>query len=136
MSDTPRTNNFAAQGREWIPLGVFECLERELNEANADRLRLRSILQSIDLSPCDGGSCMIATNADDCIQMALTTPPPPVVAKADADALADACKLCAAVIGPPDNIEWAPIKDCDAAYAAAQTAMQAYRTKYPTQFQP
>jgi hypothetical protein len=90
MSNTPKTNAYAAQGREWIPLGIFEKLERELNEAkqqatdfckawvesDADRLRLRSILQSIDLSPCDGGSCMVATDAADLIQSALTSPPP------------------------------------------------------------
>ena len=51
--------------------------------------------------------------------------------KTDADALANACKLCAAVIGPPDNIDWSSTEDCDAAYAAAQTAMRAYHAKYP-----
>jgi hypothetical protein len=35
MSKTPRTDNYAAQGREWIPLGLFEEAEREKNEAVA-----------------------------------------------------------------------------------------------------
>ena len=51
--------------------------------------------------------------------------------KADTDALANACKLCASVIGPPDNVEWSPIPDCDAAYAAADAALQSYHAKYP-----
>ena len=29
MSDTPRTDNFRTQGREWLPLGIFEELERD-----------------------------------------------------------------------------------------------------------
>jgi hypothetical protein len=29
MNDTPRTNNFKSQGREWLPLGIFEKGERE-----------------------------------------------------------------------------------------------------------
>ena len=29
MSKTPRTDNFKSQGREWLPLGTFEKLERE-----------------------------------------------------------------------------------------------------------
>jgi hypothetical protein len=174
MSNTPRTNAYAAQGREWIPLGIFEKLESELNEANrtiaeakthlqevdlpdepidiqakrlrdahdwqagiaagyekqiqsanerlqklndamdaansklqkflderkevveritAENLRLRSILQSIDLSPCNGGSCMVATDADDLIQSALTTPPPSVVDKQDASHLLSTLEL-------------------------------------------
>jgi len=26
---TPRTDNFKSQGREWLPLGIFEKVERE-----------------------------------------------------------------------------------------------------------
>lgn len=29
MNDTPRTDNFRSQGREWLPLGIFEKVERE-----------------------------------------------------------------------------------------------------------
>lgn len=29
MNHTPRTDNFKSQGREWLPLGVFEKVERE-----------------------------------------------------------------------------------------------------------
>ena len=29
MSQTPRTDNFKSQGREWLPLGIFEKEERE-----------------------------------------------------------------------------------------------------------
>ena len=28
-TQTPRTDNFKSQGREWIPLGIFEKVERE-----------------------------------------------------------------------------------------------------------
>lgn len=30
---TPRTDNFKSQGREWLPLGIFEKVERELTAA-------------------------------------------------------------------------------------------------------
>lgn len=29
MSNTPRTDHFKSQGREWLPLGIFEKAERE-----------------------------------------------------------------------------------------------------------
>jgi hypothetical protein len=37
---TPRTDKFKAQGREWLPLGLFEDLERENS-------RLRETLQNV-----------------------------------------------------------------------------------------
>ena len=33
QSETPRTDNFKSQGREWLPLGIFEKAERELTQA-------------------------------------------------------------------------------------------------------
>lgn len=36
MSDTPRTNNFRSQGREWIPLGVFEVMEQQNTKLRAE----------------------------------------------------------------------------------------------------
>jgi len=29
QTQTPRTDNFKSQGREWLPLGIFEKVERE-----------------------------------------------------------------------------------------------------------
>jgi hypothetical protein len=99
MSNTPRTNAYAAQGREWIPLGIFEKLERELNEAkqqatdfckawvesDADRLRLREAVRLMyDASPVS------YVYACDKARALINSPPPPVVDKVDADALADA----------------------------------------------
>jgi hypothetical protein len=40
MSDTPRTDNFKSQGREWLPLGFFEEMEKE-------NTRLREALDRI-----------------------------------------------------------------------------------------
>jgi hypothetical protein len=79
MSDTPRTD--AAWNRahtDDIEAGWLFAnqLERELNEANADRQRLREAL-----SQAGAGQFLRAVDS---------TPPPPVVAKADADALANA----------------------------------------------
>jgi hypothetical protein len=52
--------------------------------------------------------------------------------KADADALADALKLCSQVIGSPneDPPKWPSIEDCDKAWNAAKSAFETYRTKY------
>jgi len=36
-SDTPRTDNFKQQGREWIPIGIFEDTERELAKVTKER---------------------------------------------------------------------------------------------------
>jgi hypothetical protein len=80
MSDTPRMN------KAWYDAPMLKMtqtlyeegkkLERELNEANADRQRLREAL-----SQAGAGQFLRAVDS---------TPPPPVVAKADADALANA----------------------------------------------
>jgi hypothetical protein len=40
QSDTPRTDNFRQQGREWLPLGIFEDTERELTAAQDTIKRL------------------------------------------------------------------------------------------------
>ena len=52
--------------------------------------------------------------------------------KANADALADALKLCSQVIGSPneDPPRWPSIDDCDKAWNAAKSALSTYRTKY------
>jgi len=84
MSDTPRTDNAILTdpyqvrelGFEVVRAGEMEQLERELNEAKADRQRLREAL-----SQAGAGQFLDTISA---------TPPPPVVAKADADALAEA----------------------------------------------
>ena len=34
MTPTPRTDNYKAQGREWLPLGIFEEVERDIAELN------------------------------------------------------------------------------------------------------
>jgi hypothetical protein len=146
-----RTNAYAAQGREWLPLGTFEGLERELNEAkqqaidflkawvesDADRLRLRAVLQSIDLSPCNGGSCQVATDADDYIQAALvtTSAPPPVVAKADADALAEelyeSMALNINVFSDADTETCSYYSEHKKVIKDAKAALETYRAKYP-----
>jgi hypothetical protein len=99
MSDTPRTD--AAQF-DWSDdctpedgLVVAACdmqqLERELNEANADRLRLREAIDSA-ISYANGRESEWGSRAEGSFQYlynALSSPPPPVVAKADADELAE-----------------------------------------------
>jgi hypothetical protein len=122
MSDTPRTDAaYFAEGATMYDLaGEAKKMERELNEANADRLRLRQAL-----AQAGAGQFLDTISA---------TPPPPVVAKADADAVADACKLCSEIIGLlsaefPEG--WAAIDDINKAWNAAQSALETYRTKYP-----
>jgi hypothetical protein len=42
MTPTPRTDNYKSQGREWLPLGIFEELERE----NAELLEALELLST------------------------------------------------------------------------------------------
>jgi hypothetical protein len=108
MSDTPRTD--AAWNRahtDDIEAGWLFAnqLERELNEANADRLRLRQ-----SLTQAGAGQFLATISA---------TPPPAVVAKADADALAKALQAACAY----------PI--CGDWLGTADETLQTYHTKYP-----
>jgi hypothetical protein len=75
MNDTPRTNE-AQFGTGRVSVSFAQQLERELNEAKADRLRLRDAL-----AQAGAGQFLRAVDS---------TPPPPVVDKRDADALAEA----------------------------------------------
>jgi hypothetical protein len=78
MSDTPRTDAaYFAEGATMYDLaGEAKKMERELNEANADRHRLREAL-----TQAGAGQFLDTISA---------TPPPTVAAKPDADALANA----------------------------------------------
>lgn len=70
-----------------LELGTTKC---ELVESTKREAQLREALRSIDLSPCDGGSCEVATMADELIQAALSQPAPPVVPLADVKPILDA----------------------------------------------
>ena len=51
MSETPRTDNYKSQGREWLPIGIFKKLEREntiLQEA------LEKFRGQLDCYECSG----------------------------------------------------------------------------------
>jgi hypothetical protein len=78
MSDTPRTDAaYFAEGATMYDLaGEAKKMERELNEANADRQRLRQALTQ--------------AGAGQFLDTISVTPPPTVAAKPDADALANA----------------------------------------------
>ena len=139
MSDTPKTD---AARRELSPSHALgykdvaimdeQCvgLERELNEANADRLRLREALrdavdnclwrseQPFPLSPEESQRIF------DVAVMALDTPPPPVVAMADADSLINQLEqveetLKGGEIFPPE------------ALMAISKVLKTHREKYP-----
>jgi hypothetical protein len=181
MSDTPRTD--AAWNRahtDDIEAGWLFAnqLERELNEANADRLRLRGaltqagagqFLDTISATPPptvaekadadDLANALDEANADrlrlrealkacdkaftkydpdpdsrygmawDDVEQALTTPPPPVVAKADADALAEALEM----VRDADNdcrLDGFPTIPPSARFRI-DNALETYRAKYP-----
>lgn len=53
----------------------IERLQSELAASQAREAHLKGILDAIDLSPCNGGSCMVATAADELIESARCTPP-------------------------------------------------------------
>jgi len=143
MSGTPRTDAAVqayydtGQSFSVVEPELARQLERELNEANADRLRLRAVLQSIDLSPCDGGSCQVATDADDYIQAALatTSAPAPVVAKADADALAEelyeSMALNINVFSDADTETCSYYSEHKKVIKDAKAALETYHAKYP-----
>jgi hypothetical protein len=122
MSGTPRTD--AAWNRAHTDDieagGLFaNQLERELNEANADRLRLREAL-----AHAGAGQFLDTISA---------TPPPPVVAKADADALREAIAKVAENLRDAVR-ESHSIGDSYIAGTASELekALETYRTKYPT----
>jgi hypothetical protein len=89
MSDTPETDAAAVTcygecgidesfGFTSVPIDVCRKLERERDEARSERDKAREqarglanaleTMSLVDLSPCNGGSCMIATCADDLIE--------------------------------------------------------------------
>jgi hypothetical protein len=47
MSDTPRTDNYRSQGREWFPIGIFEDLERENNKLRKQLHRSMQLFGSL-----------------------------------------------------------------------------------------
>ena len=106
MSQTPRTNE-AQFGTGRVSVAFAQQLERELNEANTDRLRLRDAL-----TQAGAGQFLNTISA---------TPPPAVVAKADADALADALEEIVKRQYLGDN----------AITEIANEALETYRAKYP-----
>ena len=93
---------------------VEELVGRELAEANADRLRLREALDYLR-STCLNGFLDSEDYAMTQAEQALTTPPPPVVAKADADALAEAFE---------DTLT-------GNYWVEGRKALETYRAKYP-----
>jgi hypothetical protein len=120
MSDTPRTDAaYFAEGATMYDLaGEAKKMERELNEANADRQRLREAL-----TQAGAGQFLDTISA---------TPPPPVVAKADADVLREVIAKVA------ENLRNAVRESHDIgdSYIAGtaselEKALKAYRTKYP-----
>ena len=134
MSDTPRTDA-CHNGRRELYLGgtvdyaFAQQLECELNEANADRLRLREALDKVahcdDLVYCgedDGPELFRRLRfAVNTAEDALTAPPPPVVAKADADALADVIE---------DIWKNHLFGSQEHAQDKCSTSLKTYRTKY------
>lgn len=62
----------------------------QLEQSQAREAQLLEALRSIDLSPCDGGSCEVATMADELIQAALSQPAPPVVPLAEVKPIREA----------------------------------------------
>jgi hypothetical protein len=137
MSDTPRTDDQCdlAQydARQWYEFAGK--LERELNEANADRLRMRDACEIMIIGICaaaipHSGERATASLAVSEARKALTTPPPPVVAKADADALAEAVEImrvgiCSAAM--PNATEREIASD---AVKQASEVLKTYRNKY------
>ena len=88
MSDRPTPETDYEQkidsGDTWPLFEFARRLERERDEAREIARELRDALEAvdyIDLSPCNGGSCMVATNADDAID-AIKNKAAPLLTKA------------------------------------------------------
>jgi hypothetical protein len=120
MSDTPRTDAaYFTEGATMYDLAVeAKKMERELNEANADRQRLREAL-----TQAGAGQFLDTISA---------TPPTPVVDKRDADALREVIAKVA------ENLRNAVRESHDIgdSYIAGtaselEKALKTYRTKYP-----
>jgi chromosome segregation ATPase len=108
-------------------------LNDALDEANADRRRLREALETftaLDLSLTHEVGIHELEAAQSDAHEALTTPPPPVVAKPDADALAEAVEImrvgiCSAAM--PNASEREIASD---AVKQASEVLKTYRNKY------
>jgi len=131
MSDTPRTDAAVqvyydtGQSFSVVEPELSRQLERELNEANADRLRLRTLLAEIgkgDWRYIENGQAFIDIN------QALTTPPPPVVAKADADALAT---ILVAILSARSGPHGWVVGNLSLYAKQAEEALKTYHAKYP-----
>jgi hypothetical protein len=100
-------------------------LSDQLNEANADRLRLREAVRLMYAA-----SPVSYVYACDKARALINSPPPPVVTKADADALVEAVEImrvgiCSAAM--PNATEREIASD---AVKQASEVLKAYRTKY------
>ena len=137
MSDTPRTDEAYSNGLTYALVATSKQIEREINEANADRLRLREALEAISheagkqwqaTQPLPHVPTIedIATNA---LDESYKGAPPPVVAKADADALADAL-INIEEYWNRDHNDTAMADACWHAVNLAQSALETYRNKY------
>ena len=137
MSDTPRADAMLASGKAHYMMGQLCAeIERELNEANADRLRLREALELL-VDECMSHDFNEHWDSFKAAERILTTPPPPVVDKRDADALADSlekfefsakshqgqpmCPTCLCI----------PTFDEDHKDDCIFQTLQAYHAKYP-----
>jgi hypothetical protein len=112
MIDTPRTDAaITGSNGQWCfeLRDVAREMERELNEANADRHRLRQAL-----TQAGAGQFLDTISA---------TPLPAVVDKRDADALADALEK--ALHDASSGKSWYVREAC-------VETLETYRTKYPT----
>jgi hypothetical protein len=126
VSDTPRTDAaITGSNGQWCfeLRDVAREMERELNEANADRQRLRDALTQ--------------AGAGQFLDIISATPLPAVVDKRDADVLADALEkmefsahshhdlpMCPKCLCIPS---WGELHHEDCLFNSIQT----YRTKYP-----
>jgi hypothetical protein len=97
-------------------------LGETLKEANADRLRLREAVRLMyDASP------VTYVYACDKARALINSPPPPVVAKADADALASALEMVQAIL---DAETEGGLADAEEFANAIQPPLKTYRNKY------
>jgi hypothetical protein len=116
-----------------------DALANALDEANADRHRLREALKACDkaFTKYDPDPDSRYGMAWDDVEQALTTPPPPVVAKADADALANALEKMEFSAHSHHDLPMCPKCLCIPAWGELHredclfNSLQTYRTKYP-----
>lgn len=126
--DSMASDNDELQRQGMEKLGAIHMERVELRKQLADyQARERQLREALEASPHDEDcDCLGSASPCSCHKRSLTLPPPPVVAKQDADALSSVISQSVALAEDLPSTEAAEIL-----VASLKAGLSTYRTKYP-----